>query len=547
MSENALSGELARDAAEVHWSKVHPLTPLINAAKALTVLLALLTWQAVDAGLNTLPILEQDAQASGVVRIAVLIIVALVIVVLAIGGAFFYLSWRYTKYAIGEEAVYFHKGIIFRSQRHARLNRVQAVDLVRPLLARFVGLAAVEIESAGGSDSNVRITYLREDEAEAVRNEILARAAGVQGTPVEVPGRATDRHGAPTAGHEGAAATSSVPSATPGAGSDDPGAPAVRPVAEGTPRLHYAAAPEREVLTVPPGRLLASIAISPWTFLLLVAIVAIVIAALSWSALVFAALPALAPALLVVGVTAWSRLAGEFGFTLAISPDGLRSRHGLTETRATTIPPRRIQAVQVTQPILWRIPGWWRVEINVAGYHTSDSSSNKTSTSAVKNVVLPVGERTDLERVLWLIVPDLGVDDPAEVLDALLEGSGEGAGFYTAPRQARWLDWFTWRRHGLYVTRTALLMRSGFFVRRSVLVPHSRTQSLALEQGPLERLLHLANLAAHSVPGPVGPRARHLPEDIALEILLAQAERARMARTDEGPEEWMRRASSVAS
>ena len=58
---------------------------------------------------------------------------------------------------------------------------------------------------------------------------------------------------------------------------------------------------------------------------------------------------------------AWRRFAGAFGFTVRVSPDGLRLRHGLPEHRAQTVPPGRVQAVSLVQPLLWRGPaggGW---------------------------------------------------------------------------------------------------------------------------------------------------------------------------------------------
>lgn len=479
----------------IDWRAVHVVTPLIQAIKGLAVLAAFAVWQLFDIVQDQIDEIAGSARAlpSYVFLIVVGVIVAIIIVI----GLYSFLAWRRIQYAIGEEAVYYHHGILFRNQRHARLNRIQAVDIVRPLLARFFGLAAVDVQTAGGANSNVQIQFLKEDDAQRVRNEILARAAGVK------------------AGQ-----------AAPDASAD------------------FVEAPERQVLNVGFGQLITSILMSPALVIFTLATVIGIVIAIANGAWGF--LFGMVPAIIGLVSWLWARVAGEFDFTLAISPDGIRSRHGLTETRAQTIPPRRIQAVGITQPMLWRLKDWWRVEVNVAGYGGS-GESDKSSTSDTKTVLLPVGSRLDLERVLWLIVPDLGVDDPQAVISALLTGTGSAQGFYTAPRRARYLDWFTWRRHGLKVTRTVLLIRGGFFVRRAAVVPHERTQSLGIEQGPLERALKLANFAAHSVSGPVYTKTHHLPEEVALTVLVEQAERARIARGHEGPEEWMRRAVSVAS
>ena len=73
-----------------------------------------------------------------------------------------------------------------------------------------------------------------------------------------------------------------------------------------------------------------------------------------------AVLAAVFPVLLGVGSFAVRRILGEYGFTVAESADGLRLRHGLLDTRSQTIPPGRVQAVRIREPLLWRRFGWVR-------------------------------------------------------------------------------------------------------------------------------------------------------------------------------------------
>src|SRR5674476_1097005 len=95
---------------------------------------------------------------------------------------------------------------------------------------------------------------------------------------------------------------------------------------------------------------------------------------------------------------------------------------------------------------------WWRVEMNVAGYGGTQNRQTET-------VLLPVGDRQEALLVLWLVIPDLGTADPQGLLDAALSGSGEGHGFVTDPRRARWLNPWTWRRNGVAMTDRAVLLR----------------------------------------------------------------------------------------
>ncbi|MEK8227635.1 PH domain-containing protein [Oerskovia sp. M15] len=115
------------------------------------------------------------------------------------------------------------------------------------------------------------------------------------------------------------------------------------------------------------------------------------------------------------------------------------------------------------------------------------------------------------------------------------------------PPPGRILDPIAWRRNGFTVTGRALVLRRGRLVRRVEVVPHERTQSLGLQQGPWQRRLGVATFAAHSVPGPVTPSVPHLDQHVAGALMDEQARRAREARAHAGPELWMRRDEVVAA
>jgi len=479
-------GHVPSDAG-LQWRRFHPITPVIKGWKVLLVLLVVLAQQTTD----NLP--EARDVVSG---IGVLGVLGVLVVVLLIAMGFAAIAWRVTRYAIGPDAIYLRTGVLFRRQRTARLDRIQAIDIVQPLLARIIGLAELKIEVAGGAGSAIRLSFLRELHAQEVRNELLARAAGV---PIPVAGPA----GRPVAGPTG------------------------RPVAAVAP---VPVAPEREVFAVSAPRLIGSLLRSGsvlFSILVLVGlVVAIVISGDPAPAL------AILPGFLGIAGYVWQRFAGEFGFRAALSPDGIRLRHGLLEARAQTVPPGRVQAVKISQGPLWRGKDWWRVQMNVAGYGGAQNQQTET-------VLLPVGDRQEALLVLWLVIPDLGTADPKGLLDAALSGSGEDHGFVTDPRRARWLNPLTWRRNGVAMTDRAVLLRGGRFVRRLVVVPHERTQSLGLAQGPLQRRLRVASFALHSTPGPIAPVMPHLDQEVAGALLREQASRARIARAAAAPERWM--------
>ncbi|MGC5168622.1 PH domain-containing protein [Luteimicrobium sp. DT211] len=450
-----------------------------------------------------------------------------VAVIVVVAGTWSWLAWRVTAYAIDPDAVHMRSGVLVKQHRKARLDRIQAIEVRQPLAARIFGLAEVKVEVAGGDGSGVSIGYLTERTAQELRADLLARAAGV-GAPSSGgagPAVAAGTGGAPAPAPQAAPALG-----TPGADTSAPVAPT--PVAPAA-AVHALEAPEQPLFEVPSGRLVASTALSveAWVFVLLVAAAAVAAIAARTPAVLFSFLPVV----IGFGSALFGRFNRSFAFRAATSPDGIRLRHGLTETRAQTIPPGRVQAVELVQPFLWRRLGWWRVHVNVAGYGRDANAKAPTT------VLLPVGSRAEATTALWLVLPDLGTPDPLALLGEALDGAGPSDAFTVAPRRSRWLDPVGWRRNGYAVTARAVLARSGRVRRRLVVVPHERTQSLGLEQGPLQRRLGLASFVLHSTPGSVHPEVPHLDAHDARVLLDEQSVRAREARSHDLSERWLRR------
>ncbi|MCA5893071.1 PH domain-containing protein [Isoptericola sp. NEAU-Y5] len=506
---------------DLRWHRVHPVTPFVRGWAAIGVV-------AVIGGQQVLE------NVSGALRLADEIgglwwmVIVGVVLVLAVVFGYAALAWKMTAYAVDDDAAHLRKGILFRQQRHARLDRLQAVDVRQPLLARPFGLAELRLEVAGGADSAVAIGMLKESDAQRLRADLLARAAGVKAarrdtSPVEPAGTP-----APSAPGD------------PATGTPAPEAPVGAPVEEAgavdAPDDVAPEAPERPVYEVPAPRLLISLLRMPgvWLGVLVLAGVGVAVLMTRQTSILVSALPAI----LGIGGYLFNRFAGEFGFRAALSPDGIRLRHGLLETRAQTIPPGRVQAVSITQGPWWRGPDWWRVRVNVAGYGGGEGADAER-----QSVLLPVGPREEALTALWLVLPDLEAGDPDETLALLDEAlSGDGRSdrwFVTSPRSARLLDPWSWRRNGYALTGRALFARTGRFVRRLDVVPHERTQSLGLAQGPWQRRRGLASVVLHTTPGPVAPAVHHLEAAEAARLLGEQSVRAREARAHTTPERWM--------
>lgn len=519
------------------WTRVHPVSPFLG---VWPIVGAVLFYVFLSRAPQWVSGTDQSDVSNAIDAISVpwWVIAGGVLAIMVVVSAFGYLGWRFNEYRIGDDAVYQRKGVLFRQQRQARLDRLQAVDVVQPLLARLTGFGAIRIEVAGGENSGIALEYLRIGTAEALRNEIIELAAGY-------------RSGQATSAAADAAGTATDPAA------DAAAAPVPDNLLQGDslllgsigrehagPRTDRPAAAQRSLYAVPTGRLIGSIALSWPTFWLVLTPVWIVLAMIVFridverflAAVIGTSLVTAVPVLVGLFGYFWSQLNRGFGFTAGIAQDGIRLRHGMLETRRQTVPPGRVQAVRLRQSWWWRRPGWWEVTINVAGYQDNQDAVS---------TLLPVGTKAEALEAIWLVLPDMGLageadPDPDSIISAAMSGTGDDQGFTPSPARSRVFDLWQWHQRGVRATDTALIIRRGRFVKEVSIVPHERTQSLALEQGPLQRALRLATVEVHSTNGPVRPVAAHLDADDAVTLLEAQARRAREGRQRQSPEQWMK-------
>nr|WP_255219575.1 PH domain-containing protein [Kocuria salina] len=420
------------------------------------------------------------------------VLAGLVAFVLLVFAAAVLVSWWFTRYQVTPEHVRIRSGVLFRQERQARLDRVQAIDIHRPFLPRLLGLAELKFEVADAGQSAVSLSYLTHPQARVLRGELLGRlglAAPGQDRAAPAPGAA-------------------------------PGAPVQRPAP-----WAVTGDQERPVLGVPVPRLIGSVLASGSSVALAVLLAAAPAALLVDARAAPAMLAAWLPGLISFGAVSYRRVEQGYHFRLLRVPEGMRVRYGLFSVRSQTVPAGRIQAVGVDQPLLWRPFGWYRVRVNVAGYGPAAGEGE-----AMRSTLLPVGTLPQVHQVLHLALPGARDGDLAALLREGLHGLGAQGRFTTSPRRARWLDPLVHRRTGFAATEDVLAVRSGRLSRRTAVLPHEKTQSVAVSQGPLERALGLADVQLHSTPGPVSVMVPHLDAGDARALAAAQAVHAAGAR-----------------
>lgn len=455
---------MTQPAANGEWQRVHPLSPLLSGGVVLLAILGWLISQQFERifGAFGRPEQPDDWEGSGYDAVLSNPLLSLAGLILVIGGVIGVNAaiWWATRYRIGPTSTELRTGLLFRQHRQVRHDRVQAVDVSQPILARLFGLAQVRVESAGGSDSHLALTYLPLREAERTRDQLLGLAAAA-----DAPG---------VTGGEGGKSDASQRNPT------------------STVLL----------LQMPFERLIMSMVLAAAPAAGVFAALAIIVLVLTSSVgvgigLFLGSIPPLVLVLLgrIRGLLTWANL------TVHESGDTLRIRRGLTSVRTSTVPIRRVQAVEATQRLMWRQKDWWDLKINVAGASLGGDATETES------VLVPVGTLEELRRIVGVLLPSA---DPEVVADALRAPHQLGGDWVVAPRSARWVAPFAWRRTGAHVGPDAVVTRGGWLRRRVQVVPQGRVQSIALRQGPIDRRLGLADLHLVSTVGPVSPVLEHL-------------------------------------
>ncbi len=406
-------------ASVVSAERPHPLTPLVQAWIWLVGAAVFLGRQALETSgdLTDLRPAELPPWLLGFV----------VVMVVSLGANLW--RWWTTRFVVTEHELRVeHRGLQHESKRVA-YTRIQTVDITQPFAARLLGMAQLTIDV--GADAPIRLQYLSRTRAATLRDALLHRAQGLR-APAD------------------AGQTSAW---------DDTGAT------------------DRVLLRVPPGELLLGAALSHE----LLALVAVTAIPLALGVIVGGELLLVAggviPLLLAIGGFLSRRVIGQFNYTLAETPAGLRISRGLTSLSSGTVPVHRIQAIRIAEPVLWRRIGRARVDLAVLGLGGLTTDEDQAGSSSI---MLPIGRSADVRIALHAVWPSLALDAVA---------------LTPAPARARPVAPITLRTIAHGWDEHVVVLRRGWWTRTTWIIPHARLQSALIEQGPLARRLDVAQVA----------------------------------------------------
>ncbi len=321
--------------------RLHPFTPLRRA------------WVPIAATVGVLA-QQGDRAARWVADLSTLLRLVTLVGVVLMFGVYGFLSWWFTHYAVTDTELRIRTGLLFRRTAHIRLDRLQAVDVTRPLLARLTGVASLRLDVIGTEEKD-QLAFLGEQEAVALRAELLARAAGF--APEEA--------------------------------------------------VRLGEAPQRELLRVTPRELAVSLALSLGVWAALAGGIVAPFAVWWFSSSPWVAVATLLPMLGAVWAGTVGRFLTEYDWRVAESPDGLRLDHGMLDRAHETVPPGRMQTVRIVEPLLWRRSDRVRVELAVAG-SKNEVLVPVASRAAAYAVIARVLPGVDLAGLSFSGSPDTG-------------------------------------------------------------------------------------------------------------------------------------------
>jgi putative membrane protein len=452
----------------------------------------------------------------------------------AIAAVIKYLSFRYR---LGADELVIREGVLTRNERHVPYARIQNIDLVQNPFHRWLRVAHIRIETAGGDEPEANIQVLGLGAVEEMRARVF------RGREV-------------AAAVAGAAVADGAVTATPAEGDA---------AAVATP-----APPRHEVLSLPTRELVLHGLISNRGM-------AVVLAAwgLIWQAKWQGWLPeeidqwigALGEAetwvsgsagppspvkiagLVVGGLALFIVLLRVFsivwaivklhGFRLTRTGDDLRASYGLFTRRTSTTPRHRVQLLTVRATPLHRL--FKRIEVKVetagGGKREEDSSVSRQllaplmPTERLGELLAQVQPETDLEQLDWQPIHRrawVRIFNKLMALIAILAAiatlsSGPRVlyGLLVAVPLAAWSARALYKRIRYATGPGFVAYRSGWWTQRLSVARFAKIQAVDLGQTPFDRRARMAWVRVDTAgAGPTGHRIRipYLGIDVARSV-----------------------------
>lgn len=391
--------------------------------------------------------------------------------------------YRRFAYELTADTLDISSGVISRREREIPYRRIQNVDVSQSVFQRALGIAAVDLETAGGSSTEGSIRFVKPDEATRLRREVQRRKSGSSGG--EADG---------TAGDDEAA---------------DRGA--VGPE-------------EEELFAISPGELalVGALSFDGRLIGLLAFLSSGSVPVLSGFIPEASAAALTATAIVAVGglfLVSWVLGAGVafsnyYGFRLSRAGDELRYERGLFRRYSGSIPTEKVQTLTISDNPAKRALGYASLSIETAGYapgQSGDGGSQAAVPIATTDRVYRLAHEVESfgaptfsrppKRIRWRYVFRYAI------AVAVLVGIAFAIDWYVTPD----LPWYgpavlllavppaahlKWKHRGYWLGDDHLLTRNGFWSRTVTVVPYYRIQTVIDSRTVFQRRWDVATIVA---------------------------------------------------
>ncbi|WP_338739512.1 PH domain-containing protein [Haloplanus salilacus] len=391
--------------------------------------------------------------------------------------------YRRFEYALGRETLDIRSGVLSRRNREIPIRRVQNVDIRRNVVQRLLGIAAVDFETAGGSETEASLRFVEFPEAKRLQTEIgrLKRERGDGASTQEDAESETETGAKADADTEELFALTGRELAIVGAFSFDfriPGFLFVI-VSGGLPAVSS---------LLPDGARTTRLA---------------------------AGVVALAVAVVLVSWLAGATIAvlNYYGFRLTRVGDELQYERGLLRRYDGSIPLDKVQTLTVVDNPLKRRFGFASLRIETAGYApgSGEGGSEAAVPLAARDRVTELAERIEGVGVPTFDRPPKRVRRRYAVRYLVGLGVAVAVLYGIDLLSTQSLPWYgpaalsvlvpvaahlKWHHRGYWIGDDHFLTRNGFLRRRTTVVPYYRIQTVIDSRTVFQRRWGLATVTA---------------------------------------------------
>lgn len=434
-----------------------------------------------------------------------------VLALLAFSAVALFLYWTRFEFRVGEDEIRIDSGIFSRTHRSIPFDRMQDVDIRQGPVARLLGLARVTFETGGsalpGNEEGV-LQAITLERAQQLRELVRSRRSASLGAVVVEEGERP-----PVYAMDGK-----------------------RLILAGTFNFSLALFAGLFGLSQTLGDFLGFDPFSRtfWRSLLTAGdpVLDLILA----NRLAAAAAGALLLILIGLATGIGRTLLRDYGFRLDRTELGLRRRRGLLTRSDVTVPVKRAQAAIVaTGPVRDGL-GWRELRLQSLARDEGEGGDHVLAPLArdeeIARVLGELGWRPLPDGIQWTSVSRAHVWSFAVLLLPFVTVAlvqlwflpalgAAGLVLLAALAAARWLEW---RRIGYALDGERLLLRRGWWRRRTLVLPLRRIQSIDIRQSFVGRWFGIASLvfgiagasslSIHNIPAVAEKSARELREDL---------------------------------